>query len=110
MDKLGKLAYSKQDMLYKYIGVPILPLGMVDDVLTITSVENIAEMKALVKRFVESKKLQISHENCSRIYIGNGIKDCLKLKVHENTMKESKSEKYLRDIIKETGNIQETIT
>ena len=72
--------------------------------------ENTAEMNTLVKTFVESKKLRLSHEKCSRIYIGNGHTDCPKLKVHENTMKEAKSEKYLGDIINETWNIQATIT
>ena len=110
MDKLGKLAYSMPNMLYKYNGVPIPPLGMIDDVLTVTSVENSAEMNKMVNTFVESKKLQLSYEKCSRIHIGNGHKDCPKLKVHENTMKDAKSEKYLGDIINDTGNIQATIT
>ena len=109
-DKLGKLAYSKPDMLYKYNGVPIPPLDMIDDVLTVTSVENTEQMNTLVNRFVESKKLQLSHEKYSRIHIGNGHTDCPKLKLHENTMKEAKSEKYLGVIISETGNIQATIT
>ena len=83
---------------------------MIDDVLTVTSVENTAEMNTLVKTFVESKKLRLSHEKCSRIHIGNGHTDCPKLKVHENTKKETKSEKYLGEINNETGNIESTIT
>ena len=65
-------------MLYKYNGVPIPPLGMIDDVLTVTSVENTAEMNTLVNTFVESKKLRLSHENFSKIHIGNGHTDCPK--------------------------------
>jgi hypothetical protein len=83
---------------------------MTDDVLTVTSVENTAEMNTLVNTFVESKKLRLSHDKCSRIHIGNGHTDCPKLKVHENTMKEAKSGKYLGDIIIETENIQAPIT
>jgi hypothetical protein len=35
-------------------------------------VENTAEMNTLVNTFVESKKLRLSHDKCSRIHIGNG--------------------------------------
>ena len=40
IDRLGKHAYEKPDMLYKYNGIPIPPLGMVDEVLTVINVEN----------------------------------------------------------------------
>ena len=39
MDELPKKAYEKPDDLYKYKGVPIPPLEMIDDVLTVTTAE-----------------------------------------------------------------------
>ena len=39
MDKLGNQAYKQPDILYKYKGVPIPPLGMVDDILTVSNVK-----------------------------------------------------------------------
>ena len=40
MDKLSKDVYKEPEDLYKYKGVSIPPLEMVDDILTVTSVEN----------------------------------------------------------------------
>ena len=40
VDKLGKHAYEHPELLYKYKGVPIPPLGMVDDILSVTDEEN----------------------------------------------------------------------
>ena len=61
LDLLGKLPYSKQDLLYKYKGVPIPPLGMVDDILTVTDVEKSQEVNNLINTFIEHKKLRLSH-------------------------------------------------
>ena len=47
MDKLGKLAYAYTNILYKYHNVPIPPLGVVDDILTVTNVEYTSEMNKL---------------------------------------------------------------
>ena len=38
IDQLGKKAYEMPEILYKYNGVDIPPLGMVNDILTVTSV------------------------------------------------------------------------
>ena len=83
IDNLGKLAYSKPDLLYKYKGVPIPPLGMVDDIVTVTSVEKSKEVNKLINTFIEQKKLKLSSKKCVRIHIGNGHQTCPKLKVHE---------------------------
>ena len=72
MDNLGKLAYSRPDILYKYKGIDIPPLGMVDDIITVSSVENTAKVNELVNTFVESKKLRLAKDKCHRIHIGKG--------------------------------------
>jgi hypothetical protein len=109
MDKIGKMAYNNIDMLYKYHGVPIPPLGMVDDILTVTDVNKTLLMNSKVNTFMESKKLKLSHKKCVRIHIGNGHKMCPKLKVHENDMKTENKEKYLGDVIDHSGTLNKTI-
>ena len=109
MDKLGKIAYENPESLYKYKGVPIPPLGMVDDVITVSNVENTENMNSLVNNFIEHKKLKLSETKCSRIHIGKNHEECPDLKVHEHTMRESNKEKYLGDIISSDGKIQQTI-
>ena len=51
-DKLGKHAYEHQELFYKYNAVLISLLGMVDDILAATDVENtfIEEEEKIVKR------------------------------------------------------------
>ena len=109
IDQLGKKAYEMPDLLYKYNGVDIPPLGMVDDILTVTNVENTGKMNKMVNTFIESKNLKLSKSKCFRIHIGKGHEDCPELKVHEDTMKVVKQEKYLGDVIDESGTIQATI-
>ena len=109
MDKLGKLAYQTPQTLYKYKGVPIPPLGMVDDVITVSNVENTLRMNNLVNTFIESKKLRLSETKCSRIHIGKGHTTCPNLKVHNHEMHEAENEKYLGDIVDQSGKIEATI-
>ena len=40
--KLAKQSYEKPELLYKYHNVPIPPLGMVDDILTMTDASTTA--------------------------------------------------------------------
>ena len=109
IDQLGKKAYEMPEILYKYNGVDIPPLGMVDDILTVTSVENTKCMNSIINTFIESKNLRLSKSKCFRIHIGKGHNSCPVMKVHEDNMKEVKQEKYLGDIIDSSGTIQATI-
>ena len=52
MDNLGKLAYKEPEKLYNYKGVAVPPLGMVDDVISVTTVENTLEMNLLINTFI----------------------------------------------------------
>ena len=109
MDKLGKVAYSVPDILYKYKGIPIPPLGMIDDILTVSSVENSQDMNKLINTFFEHKKLKLSSKKSYRIHIGKGHKNCPDFKVHEDQINEVDKEKYLGDVIDKSGTIQATI-
>ena len=109
MDGIGKSAYDKPEILYKYKGVSIPPLGMVDDVLSVSSGENTTEINKLINTFIESKRLRLSEKKCSRIHVGSNHETCPELKVHEHIMKEAESEKYLGDIVDKNGSIKATI-
>ena len=109
IDQLGKKAYAMPDILYNYNGVQIPPLGMVDDILTVTNVENTQCMNQIVTTFIETKKLRLSKKKCFRIHIGKGHSNCPQMKVHDDIMKEVEQEKYLGDIIDKNGTVQATI-
>ena len=109
MDMLGKEAYKQPEQLYKYHGVPIPPLGMVDDIICVSSVENVVSMNSLINTFVDHKKLKLSEKKCFRIHIGEGHRNCPDLKVHDHVMKDAEKEKYLGDVIDKNGKIQATI-
>ena len=51
-DMLGKISYSTPQTLYQYKGVPIPPLGMVDDIICVTNVENSEHMNNLINTFI----------------------------------------------------------
>ena len=111
MDKLAQIFYQDPDLVYKYkdkVEVPIL--GMVDDVLCVTKCSSSTIISnATINSFMELNKLTLSAEKCSKIHIGKKSKECQKLKVHENDMKESQKEKYLGDIISEKGTLKDNI-
>ena len=109
IDNLGKLAFDRPDILYKYKGVSVPPLGRVDDILTASNVKDTSTMNELINTFIEHKKLKLSHEKCARIHVGKGHLNCPEIKVHDNKLKEEKKEKYLGDIVDETGTINATI-
>ena len=85
------------------------PLGMIDDILTVSSVENSQDMNKLINTFFEHKKLKLSSKKSYRIHIGKGHENCPDFKVHEDQINEVDKEKYLGDVIDKSGTIQATI-
>ena len=71
--------FSNPETLYKYKGVPIPPLGMVDDVICLTNVSRSKEINSLVNTFMESKRLRLSEQKYYQIHIGKGHLSCPKL-------------------------------
>ena len=59
MDKLGKLFYQNQELIYKYKGVVDTPsLGMVDDIMSVQKCSDKSiKSNAVINGFIESKKL-----------------------------------------------------
>ena len=87
MDKLGKLSYNNEDLLYKYRGVVDVPiLGMVDDILSIQKCSKSGKANAHINSFIEAKKLKFSEAKCARIHVGKRQRPCKPLKVHEEKM------------------------
>ena len=114
MDKLGNIIYNNEDLLYKYKQkVDIPSLGMVDDILSIQKCSSDSvKINAVINAFIESKKLTLSRNKCHRIHIqkkSNDKTECLALKVHDNKMSDSNKEKYLGDIVDNSGTIRKTI-
>ena len=111
MDKLGKLIYNEPGLLYYYKGVVACPpLQMVDDVLGIQKCSpKSLHLNTTVNTFMELEKLNLSKSKCHKIHIGKENKLCPELKVHGSTMAESKSEKYLGDIIHKSGSSKPNI-
>ena len=109
MDTLGKKFYENLETLYEYKGVPFPPLGMVDDAICVTNVSRSKEINNLVKTFIDSKKLRLSEQKCYQIHIGKGHLSCPKLNLHGSEMKVTDSEKYLGDMIDNSGSINATV-
>ena len=79
MDELPKKAYEKPDDLYKYKRIPIPPLEMIDDVLTVTTAEKTSSMNKMVNTFVEHKRLKLSQTKWHRIHMVKAIKNAFLL-------------------------------
>ena len=56
MDSLGKQSYAETEDLYHYKGVPIPPLGMVDDIICVSNVEKTLKMNQNINTFIEKKR------------------------------------------------------
>ena len=105
MDKLGKMAYNNPELLYHYkglVGVP--PLQMVDDIMAMQdcSIKS-QKVNTAINTFIELEKLTLSSSKSKNVHIGKGNTECHMLRVHEENMKQSKSEKYLGDIVDKSG-------
>ena len=61
-------------------------------------------MNSLINTFIESKKLSFNTSKCFLIHLGPRKEDCCELKVHDQTMKKTDSEKYLGDLVSNSGN------
>ena len=108
MDALGRKCYSDESYLYNYNGCCYVPsLGMIDDTFAATrcGVQSV-EMNALMNTFIETKKLYFNTSKCYLIHLGPKKEECCQLKVHDQNMKQTNSEKYLGDIVSNTGNTE----
>ena len=101
MDKLCKLVYENDSLLYNYrghVGVP--PLEMVDDVVTASKCGSTAvTLNQIGSTFIELKKLKLNAGKCSKIHFGKKSNDCPDHRVHGEDIKSSEKEKYQGDFL-----------
>ena len=110
MDKLGQISYKDENMIYKYKGLVAVPsICMVDDIMSIQKCSDSGKTNAVINAFIKMKKLRLIPMKCSRIHIGKHTIECPELKVHEHRMKNSSQEKYLGDLLDQSGSIKPTI-
>ena len=111
MDKLAKICYQDENLLYKYkntVKVPVL--GMVDDMLSVASCSSSSVItNSTINSFMEMNKLKLAQQKCGKIHIGKKSMECPTLNVHDQEMKNSDSAKYLGDIISNKGTLDENI-
>ena len=104
MDKLGELAYKSGKALYNYKGVPIPPLGMIDDVLAVAECgTKSVKTNSVINSFVDSQKLQLSAKKCHKIHVGNQTTFCPALKIDDKRMEKVEEDTYLGDIVSSSG-------
>ena len=111
MEKLGRLVYNNPDLLYYYkkvVGIP--PLQMVDDVLSLQKCSRKSlEINTVINTFMELEKLSLSMKKSNNIHIGKRKFNCPGLKVHGREMGQSNQEKYLGDMVNQSGKIKHNI-
>ena len=67
------------------------------------------EMNTVINTFMEVEKLSLSSKKSNNIHIGKQKYNCPRLKVHGNDMAQSVQEKYLGDVINQSGKIKHNI-
>ena len=110
MDKLAKFVYSRPELMIKYKGlVPVPPLEMVDDILTISKCSSQSvQMNSVVNSFMETKNLTLNTKKCHNVHMGKS-KQCPKLRIHDEYMQNQEQVKYLGDELVATGTARATI-
>ena len=111
IDKLGQKCSNRGENLFVYKKlVRVLPLSMVDDLLTISRCGNESlEMNTFVNAQIETKKLKFhtpdtnGKTKCHSLHIGKESKNCPDLEVHGTPMERVSEDTYLGDIISEDG-------
>ena len=84
--------------------IPIGPLTMVDDILSITNCGMESVMaNAFINSQIEQNKLTLNTNKCHKLHLGNKKDLCPKLSAHQQEMKEKSQEKYLGDIVSSDG-------
>ena len=106
MDGLGWECYTEKKFLYNYKRSCFIPnLGMIDDTFLASScgVQSV-QLNALINTLVEGKRLYFNQTKCYVMHLGPNSKECPKLMVHNLPMKKTTKEKYLGNIVSNSGN------
>ena len=111
MDKLGKIVYNNPQLMYMYKGVVACPpLQMVDDILGVQKCSpQSVQLNTVINTFMDHQKLTLSKIKNYNIHMGKNRNSCKDLRVHEHKMNESRSEKYLGDIVHNSGSLKPNV-
>ena len=116
MDKLNQSILKQDHLRYKYRSDPNIQigvLGMVDDNLSISKCGiSSVQKNAVINSFIDTQRLTLSRDKSVLLHIGSSKKcknPCPKLKVHNQVMKSVRSQRYLGDILTESGTIKDSI-
>ena len=84
MDKIGKEMATRNAFSYKYKGINIPALIMMDDILAITECgSSSVETNAFLNAQIELKNLNLNKAKCHQIHIGKVNQYCPDLKAHD---------------------------
>ena len=105
IDTLGKNSYTYGTGLYKYRDSCSVPaLGMIDDIAGVSECNaNSIILNSMINAKIESKKLEFNLKKCVNLHIGPLEENCQELKVHQTKMQNKKEQKYLGDLISNSG-------
>ena len=112
IETLGKETLNRDGNIYKYKECLPLPcLSFVDDVLGIANCgADSLKLNSIIQSKMATKKLELGQDKCFQIHVGAQTPHlCPKLNVQNNQMKTTSSEKYLGDIINNSGKLNENI-
>ena len=111
IDKVGQKCFEKGEHLFVYKKmVRVLPLSMVDDLLTIARCGTASlALNTYVNAQIETKKLKFhtpdlnGKSKCHFLHIGKKSKLCPEMQVHGTKIQQVSEDTYLGDIISEDG-------
>ena len=116
MDKLNKMMMKRDGLQYHYEEDPNIPigvLGMVDDTLVVLECGDKSNVKnAEINSFIQTNRLTWSDDKSVVLHVGSVGKcllPCPTLKVHNNTMNEVESTKYLGNQLSVNGGNTKTV-
>ena len=111
IDKIGKKCFERGQHLYLYKErVRILPLGMVDDIITVSKCgHQSVSLNCYLTTQVEMKKLRFhvpdakGKTKCHQMHVGKPSTFCPELKIHGYKMEKVSQDTYLGDILSVDG-------
>ena len=104
IDMIGKECVNKDINMYMYKDlVKIMPLSMVDDILTISrcGFPSVAS-NSFINTKIEMMKLKLGRQKCHQIHVGKVCPFCPTLQVHGEAIDLVEEDKYLGDVISNT--------
>ena len=106
IDTLGRYCYTYDTGLYLYRNACYVPpLSMIDDIAAISECQdNSIILNSIINTKIETKKLEFNNKKCFNMHVGPNKSKSSALKIHGEEMLKANEQKYLGDIVSNTGN------